>query len=183
MTFKSLNLSGLITAVVFRARHETTFPIMLPSATVAAHWFIEKARRRVLISCSAVRSSALNNDCARGWCETGEMRDLTPILYIALFHTFFSKQTQWICGFLQNTRNTESVSLPFNSSRDSERLLLLNQCIAHTVCLFVFVSDMESACFVDCFHLYMFGKETSVSLLSLSDWVYVVLRSVLLSGN
>lgn len=125
MTFKSLNLSGLITIVVFRARHETTFPIMLPTATVAAHWVIEK--RAAAFSCSAVRSSGLNNDCARGWCETGEMRDLTPMLYIALFHTFFSKQTQWICGFLQNTRNTESVSLLFNSSRDSERLLLLNQ--------------------------------------------------------
>jgi len=56
----------------------------------------------------------------------------------------------------------------FNSSRDSERLLLLlNQCnvTTYTVCLFVFVSDAGSACFC----LYMFGKETSVSVLSLSN--------------
>lgn len=173
MTFKSLNLSGLITTVVLRARHETTFPIMLPSATVAAHWFIEKARRRVLISCSAVRSSALNNDCARGWCETGEMRDLTPILYIALFHTFFSKQTQWTCGFLQNTRNTESVSLPFNSSRDSERLYYWIS-VPHTLFVFCFWYGICVLCWLLLFIAYMFGKETSVSLLSLSNWVYVV---------
>ncbi len=75
-------------------------------------------------------------------------------LHRTLFCTLFSQQAHWICGFLRNTRNTESVSLLFVSWRDSYwvSVVMLNvttqRYCSHTVSLLVFVFIARPAWFV-----------------------------------